>query len=167
MNFPRWVLIRIRQNLPNKVGFYKDCSFNIKGNEQTPVEVLLIESEIAMRCIGIDTIEGQFHSDRYYQLRNTCTTINTNNGRMERQYCSLFAKIFNYLVGSTPPDTILHLTGIHQSPMYEFGYVQHSLKKEFKSPNNLVLKKEHKTESSLYDHNMLELERQRIKRQYK
>jgi hypothetical protein len=29
-----------------------------------------------------------------------------------------------------------------------------------------VLKKEHKTEGSLYDHNKLELERQRIKRHY-
>jgi hypothetical protein len=50
--------------------------------------------------------------------------------------------------------------------MDEFGYVHHSLKKEFKSPNNLVLEKEHKTEISLYDHNKLELERQRVKCHY-
>jgi hypothetical protein len=31
-NVPRCVLIKIRQNFPNKIGFYKDCSFNIKGN---------------------------------------------------------------------------------------------------------------------------------------
>jgi hypothetical protein len=50
--------------------------------------------------------------------------------------------------------------------MDEFGYVQLSFKKEFKSPNNLVLEKERKTESSLYDDNKLELERQRVKRHY-
>jgi hypothetical protein len=47
-NVPGCVLIKIRQKFLNKIGFYKDCSFNIKGDEQPPVEVLLIESEIAM-----------------------------------------------------------------------------------------------------------------------
>jgi hypothetical protein len=50
--------------------------------------------------------------------------------------------------------------------MDEFGYVQHSFKKEFKFPNNLVLEKEYKTESSRYDHNKLKVERHRITRQY-
>jgi hypothetical protein len=31
-NVPGCVLIKIRQNFPNKIGFYKDFSFNIKGN---------------------------------------------------------------------------------------------------------------------------------------
>jgi hypothetical protein len=140
---------QFRQNFPNKIGFYKYCSLNIKGNEQPPVSVLLIESEIAMRCIRKDAIEGQFDSDRYYQLHHTCTTINANNGRMERRYGSLFVKIFHYLVGSTSSDTILHLTGLQDSPIDEFGYVQHSFKKDFKFPNKLVLKKEHTTEGSL------------------
>jgi hypothetical protein len=142
---------------PNKVGFYKDCSFNIKGNEQPPSEVLLIESEIAMICIRKDAIEGQFTGDRYYQLHHTCTPINAKNGRMGRRYVSLFVKTFHYLVGSTSSDTILHLTGLQDSPIDEFGYVQHSFKKDFKFPNNLVLEKEHKTEGRLYDHNKLEL----------
>jgi hypothetical protein len=50
--------------------------------------------------------------------------------------------------------------------MDEFGYVQHSFKKDFKFPNKLVFEKEHKTEDSLYDHNKLELESQHIKRHY-
>jgi hypothetical protein len=100
-NVPGCVLIKIRQHFPNKIGFYKDCSFNIKGNEQPSVEVLLIESEIAMICIRKDAIEVHFDSDRYYQLHHTCTTINANNGRMERRYGSLFVKTFHYLVGST------------------------------------------------------------------
>jgi hypothetical protein len=62
-NVPGCVLIKIQQIFLNKSGFYKDCSFNIKGNEQPPVEVFLIESEIAMRCIRKDAIEGQFNSD--------------------------------------------------------------------------------------------------------
>jgi hypothetical protein len=49
---------QIRQHFPNKIGFYKDCIFNIKINEHPPVEVLLIESEISMRCIRKDAIEG-------------------------------------------------------------------------------------------------------------
>jgi hypothetical protein len=73
-----------------------------------------------------------------------------------------FVKTFHYLVGSTSSDAILHLTGFQDSPIDEFGYVQHFFKKDFKFPNNLVLEKEHKTEGSLYDHNKLELERQRI-----
>jgi hypothetical protein len=40
------------------------------------------------------------------------------------------------------------------------------IKKDFKFPNNLVLEKEHKTKGSLYDHNTLDLEHQRIKRHY-
>jgi hypothetical protein len=108
MNVSGCVLIKFRQKNPNKIGFYKDCSFNIKGNEQPPVEVLLIESEISMRCIRKDAIEGQFNSDRYYQLHHICTTINAKNGRMEIRYCSLFVKTFHYLVGSTSLDTILH-----------------------------------------------------------
>jgi hypothetical protein len=80
-NVPRCVLIKICQNVPNKIGFYKDCRFNIKGDEQPPVEVLLITSEIAMRCIRKDAIKGQFDSDRYYQLHHTCTTINSKNGK--------------------------------------------------------------------------------------
>jgi hypothetical protein len=36
-NFPGCVLIKIHQNFLNKIGIYKDCSFNIKGNEQPPV----------------------------------------------------------------------------------------------------------------------------------
>jgi hypothetical protein len=59
------ILIKIRENFPKKIGFYKDCSFNIKRNEQPPVEVSLIESEIAMRCIRKDDIAVQFDSDRY------------------------------------------------------------------------------------------------------
>jgi hypothetical protein len=51
-NIAGCVLIKIRKKFPNKIGFYKDCSFNIKGNGQPPVEVFLIESEIAMRCIS-------------------------------------------------------------------------------------------------------------------
>jgi hypothetical protein len=66
-------------------------------------------------------------------------------------------------VGSTSSDTILHLTGLQDSPIDEFAYVQHSFKK-IKFPNNLVLEKEDKAEGSLYDHNKLELEHQRIKR---
>jgi hypothetical protein len=80
-NVPGCVFIKIRQHFQNKIGFYKDCSFNIKGNEQPPVEVLLIENEIAMRCIRKDAIKGQFDSDQYYQLHHTCTTINAKNGR--------------------------------------------------------------------------------------
>jgi hypothetical protein len=125
-NVPGCVLIKIRQNFPNKIGSYKDFSFNIKGNEKPPVEVLLIESEIAMRCIRKDAIEGQFDSDRYYQLHHTCTTINAKNGRMDIQYGSLFLKTFHYLGGSTSSDTILHLTGLQDSQIDEFGYVQHS-----------------------------------------
>jgi hypothetical protein len=70
------------------------------------------------------------------------------------------------MVGSTSSDTILHLIGLQDSPIDEFGYVQHCFMKDFKCPNNLVLEKEHKTEGSLYDHNKLDLERQRIKRHY-
>jgi hypothetical protein len=114
----------------------------------------------------MDAIKGQFDSDRYYQLHHTCTTINANNDTMERRYGSLIVKRFNYMVGSTSSDTILHLTGLQDSLKYELGYVQHCFKKDFKFPNNLVLEKEHKTEGSLYDHNKLELELQRIKRRY-
>jgi hypothetical protein len=60
--------------------------------------VLLIESEIAMRCIEKDAIEGQFDSDRYYQLHSTCTKINAKNGRIERQYGNLVGKTFLYSV---------------------------------------------------------------------
>jgi hypothetical protein len=48
---------------------------------------------------------------------------------MERRHGSLFDKKFNYLFGSISPETILHLTGIQQSPIHKFGYVQHSFKK--------------------------------------
>jgi hypothetical protein len=146
----------MRQHFSNTVGFYKYCRFNTKGNRQLPVEVLLIDSELTMRFTRKDAIEGQFDSDRYYQLYNTCTTLNTNDSRMERQYGSLFVKILNYLVGFTSTDTILHLTGIQKSPMDEFGYVQHSFNLCF-LPNNLVFKKEHKTEISLYYHIKLEV----------
>jgi hypothetical protein len=37
------VLVKIRQNFPNKIGFYKECRFNIRGDEQAPVELLLIK----------------------------------------------------------------------------------------------------------------------------
>jgi hypothetical protein len=165
-NVPGCVLIKKLQKIPNKIGFYKDCSFNIKGNEQAPVEVLLIQNEIIMRCIRKDAIKGQFDNDRYCQLHHTCTTINTKNGRMKRRYGSLFVKTFHYLVGSTSSDTILHLTGLQDSPIDECGYIRHSFKKDLKFPNNLVLEKEHKMEGSLYDHNKQEVERQRIKRHY-
>jgi hypothetical protein len=69
-------------------------------------------------------------------------------------------------VGYTSSDTILHLNGLQDSPIDEFGYVHHSFKKDLKFPNNMVFEKEHKTEGILYDHNKLELERQRIKRHY-
>jgi hypothetical protein len=119
-----------------------------------------------MRCIRKNAIKGQFDSVRNYQLHHTCTTINAKNGRMERRYGSLFVKTFHYLVGSTSSDTILRLTGLQDFPIDEFGYVQHSFKKDFKFPNNLVLEKEHNMEGSLYDHNKLELERHCIKRHY-
>jgi hypothetical protein len=77
------ILIKIQQHFLNKIGFYKDCSFNIKGNEHPQVEVLLIESEIAMRCIRKNTIEGKFNSDRDYEFHHTCTTSNAKNDRME------------------------------------------------------------------------------------
>jgi hypothetical protein len=116
---------------------------------------LLVETEIAMRCIRIYAIEGQFNSDRYYQLYHTCTKINAKNGRTEILYGSLFVKKNHYLVGSTSKDTLLHLNGLQELPMDEFGYVQHSFKKDSKFPNNLVFKKEHNTKGYLYDHNKL------------
>jgi hypothetical protein len=63
MNVPGSVLINIQQIFSNKIRFYKDFSLNIKGIEQPPVEVLLIETEIAIRCIRKYAIEGQFDSD--------------------------------------------------------------------------------------------------------
>jgi hypothetical protein len=60
MNMLGCVLIKIQQNFHNKVVFYKECQFNIRGDEQPPVEVLLIESEIAMRCFRENAIEGKF-----------------------------------------------------------------------------------------------------------
>jgi hypothetical protein len=113
-----------------------------------------------MSCIMINAVEGQFDSDSYYQLHNSCTTVNVNTGLMERRYGSLFVKAFNYLVGSTPPDTILHLTGLQQLPTDEFRYVQHSLKEDFRFPDNLELEKEYVTVSSIYDHNKLDIESQ-------
>jgi hypothetical protein len=89
-NVPGCVLVKIRQNFPNKFCFYKECWFNIRGDGKPPVEVLLIESEIAMRCIRKTTIKGQLESYRYYQYHNTCKTVNVNNGRMDRRYGSLF-----------------------------------------------------------------------------
>jgi hypothetical protein len=139
MNVPGCVLIKIQQNFSNKVGFYKDCRFNIKGNTQPIVEVLFIESKTAMRCIRKHAVEGQFDSDKYYQLHNSCTTVNANNGWMDRWYGSLFLITLNYLVGSTSPDTILHLTRLQQLPTVEFGYVQHSFKEDFRFPDNLEL----------------------------
>jgi hypothetical protein len=64
-------------------------------------------------------------------------------------------------MGSTSSDTILH--GLQDYPIDAFGYIQHSFKKDFKFPNSFVVEKEHKTEGSLYNHNNLELEHQRIK----
>jgi ubiquinone biosynthesis protein Coq4 len=60
---------------------------------------------------------------------------------MERRHGSLFVKMSNYLVGSTSPDTILHLTGLHQLPTDEFGHVYHSFKEDFRFPDNLELEK--------------------------
>jgi hypothetical protein len=165
-NVPGCVLIKIWQNFPNKVGFYKYFRFSIKGNEQPTVEVLLIESEIAMICIRKNTGEGQFDSNIHYQLHNSCTTVNANTGRMESRYGSLFVKTFNYPVGYTLPATILHLTGFQQLPTDEFGYMQHSFKEDFRFSESLELVKEYVTESSLYDHNKLELEHHKIKRKY-
>jgi hypothetical protein len=119
-----------------------------------------------MQCIPKNAIEGQFESDRYYQLHNTCTTVNANNGRMEQRYGILFVKTFNYLVGSTSPKTVLHLTGLQHLLTDEYGCAQHSFKDEFIFPVNLELEKEYVTESSIYDHKKMEIERQRIKRKY-
>jgi hypothetical protein len=62
-NMSGCVLIKIGQNFSNKVGLYTDCRFNIKGNGQPTVEVVLIESEIAIRCIRKNAVEGQFDSN--------------------------------------------------------------------------------------------------------
>jgi hypothetical protein len=59
MNVPVCVLNKIRKTFSKKVGFYKYCRFNIKGNKQPTVEVLFIESEIAMRCIRKNAVIGQ------------------------------------------------------------------------------------------------------------
>jgi hypothetical protein len=113
-----------------------------------------------------DAIISQVKNWITYQLHNTCTTFNANNGRIKRRYGTLFVKRFNYLVGLTSPNTILYLTGLQQLPTYEYGYVQHSFKDDFRFPVNLELDKEYVTESSIYNHNKLELELQRIKRKY-
>jgi hypothetical protein len=52
-----------------------------------------------------------------------------------------FVKNFNYLVGSISPNVTLHLTGLQQLSTYEFRYVQHSFKEEFRLPDNLELEK--------------------------
>jgi hypothetical protein len=56
------------------------------------------------------------------------------------------------------------LAGLQQLPTDEYGYGKYPFKKEFRFPVNLELEKEYVTESSIYDHNKLELKRQRIKR---
>jgi hypothetical protein len=48
------------------MGSTKIVVLTSRGGEQPLVEVLLIESEIAMRCIRKGTLKGQFDNDRYY-----------------------------------------------------------------------------------------------------
>jgi hypothetical protein len=57
----------------NKVGFYKDFCFNMKGNGQPTVEVWLIESEIAMICIRIAIYITNYTNNNVLQSTPTLT----------------------------------------------------------------------------------------------
>jgi hypothetical protein len=80
--------------------------------------------------IAIETIKCTIHV-----LQSMPTVAGWRDGM------DFFLKNFNYLVGSTSPGIILHLTGLQKLPTDEFGYVQPSFKDDFIFPDNLQLEK--------------------------
>jgi hypothetical protein len=79
-NLPSCVLEFIRDTIPDKKGIYRGRSFQLYGNQSPVREVLLMESERALRCIRTEMINKVTNLGVYYELPCDCTLQNYNNG---------------------------------------------------------------------------------------
>ena len=90
-NLPSCVLEFIRDQVPDKKGLYRGRTLQLFGNISPVREVLLMESERALRCIRTAHTYAT-NPTLYYSLPCDCTLQNYNNGYIEKNMEECFVK---------------------------------------------------------------------------
>jgi hypothetical protein len=83
-NIPSCVLEFIQDTVHDEKGIYRGRSFQLYGNRSPVREVLLMESERALRCIRTKMTNRVTNLGVYYELPCDCTLKNYNNGYIKK-----------------------------------------------------------------------------------
>jgi hypothetical protein len=93
-NIPSCVLEFIRDTVHDEKGIYRGRYFQLYGNRIPEREVLIMESEKALRCIMTEITNRVTNIGVYYELPCYYTVQNYNNGHIEKKYGNMFCETF-------------------------------------------------------------------------
>jgi hypothetical protein len=100
-SLPSCVLEFIRNTIPVKKGIYRGRLFQLCGRQIPIREVLLMESERALRCIRTEMTNKVTNFVVNYELPCDCTLQNYNNGYIEKIYGTMFCETFIAFISRT------------------------------------------------------------------
>jgi hypothetical protein len=109
-HIPSCVLEFIRDTVHDKKGIYRGRSFQLYGNRSPVREVLLMESERALRCIRTEMTNRVTNLGVYYELPCDCTLQNYKNGYIRKKYGKMFCETFIYYLARTCSKTVDFVT---------------------------------------------------------
>jgi hypothetical protein len=109
-NLPSCVLEFIRDIIPDKKVIYRGRSFQLYGNQSPVREVLLMESEGALRCIRTEMTNKVTNLGVYYELPSDCTLQNYNHGYIDKKCGRMFCETFIAFLSRTCSKTVVFVT---------------------------------------------------------
>jgi len=122
-NIPSCVLEVIRNAVFDEKGIYRGRSFQLYGNSSPVREVLLMESERALRCIRTQMTNKRPNLGVYYELPCDCTLQNYNNGYIEKKYGKMFCETFIAYLARTCSKTVAFVTSHGDVDVDEEGFM--------------------------------------------
>jgi hypothetical protein len=109
-NLPSCVLEFIIDTAPDEKGNYRGRSFQLYGNQSSVREVLLMESERALRCTRTKMTNKVTNLGAYYKSPCDCTLQNHNNVYIEKKYGRMFCETFIAFLSRTCSKKVGFLT---------------------------------------------------------
>jgi hypothetical protein len=150
-NLPSCVLEFIRDTIPDEKGIYRGRSFQLYGNQIPAREVLLMESERALRCIRTEMKNKVTNLGAYYELPCDCTIQNYNNLYIDKKYGWMFCETFIAFLSRTCSKTAGFVTSHRDMDVDENGFMTMMFKLGKKYPPYDALGNEWISEGAIRD----------------
>jgi hypothetical protein len=150
-NLPSCQLEFIRDIIPDEKGIYRGWSFQLYGNQSPVRQVLLMESEQALRCIRNEVTNKVTNLGVYYELTCDCTLQNYNNGYIEKRYGRMFCEKFIAFLSRTFSKTVGFVTSHGDMDVDEEGFMTMMFELGKTYPTDDALENEWISEGAIHD----------------